>query len=623
MGWRIVLYLLPLVLGIFLMGYLAVHYVQSALVEPVVEQQRSVVIRAEQVLSRQFGSMRRDVRLLSSRGPIVELKTQGDQTEVADELMRFLVAAGLYLEARVFSTDGREILGVYLDAGRDPLKTGDLIAASASRFASSEAFVRGEQKLYVSPLEYLDPSGTDAPSLPVFHIGTVLGAQPSDTHAILVLTYDARQLLSQVSQAATGTRKHLHLLDNRGELLAASPNAQSLTAMVGSTSEANELPVELWQRLQSHPASAGWVWNDAIWSHQKISLAALLGEPQNTVLMAPDDHWFLLVELPSLHVKWYVRHVAELGLALTLLAAAAVALFGGRLILVEEDRRRKAAQLGTQHVQLQNQHIELKLAHETLRQTQKSLVKSETMAALGLTVAGVSHELNTPIGAVTVTQSAMLRQLEQLNEQVEQGRLSRRELDKYIASTKEALELIQSSMKRASGVISMLKTMAVERSSQEISVVNLRRLVQSCIELHRLEKIKAEIELRVEIPADLEIRTRPGALGQVITNLLSNASSHAFRHADKGVIVLSASVDANNEQVLIKVSDNGVGMDEETQVKVFTPFFSTRRTEGGTGLGLSICHHLVTDVLSGRIDFKSEHGNGSCFMVWVPKVLSA
>ena len=621
--WRFALYLVPLVLGILLTGYLAIHYVKNALIEPVVEQQRSVVIRTEQVLSRQFGSMRRDVRLLSSRRPLAELRMEGDQYELADELMRFLVAAGLYFEARVFSSNGRELVSVYLDAGRVPLKTGEALAASASRFAAAEAFGRREQKLFVSDLELLEPTGANAQALPVFHIGTSLAGRSPDEHAVLVVTFDARQLLDQVSQAATGTRKHLHLLDRKGRLLVSSPQANRLSGRGGQAGVVNGVPVEVWQRLQIGDMSSGWVWDNAIWSHQKVSLASLLGEPKNTALMVPDDHWYLLVELPSEHVKWYARSVSELGVAMTVLAAMAVAWFGGRLILAEADRRNKATQLAAQHVQLQRQHVELRSAHETLRQTQKSLVKSETMAALGLTVAGVSHELNTPIGATTVTQSAMQRQLEQLREQITQGRLSRRDLDTYVAHSQEALALIASSMKRANGVIGMLKTMASERSSQEISAVNLLRLVRSCVELHRLEKPKAQVELLVDVPEELELRTRAGALGQVISNLLSNASTHGFSQMDKGLITVSAWVDGLSDQVIIQVCDNGVGMDAETQAKAFTPFFSTRRTEGGTGLGLSICHHLVTDLLSGRLELQSEPGHGCCFMVVLPRALPA
>lgn len=621
--WRLVLYLLPLALGIFLTGYLAVHYVKGVLIEPIVEQQRSVVIRTEQVLSRQFGSMRRDMRLLSSRKPLAELSMDGDQYELADELTRFLVAADLYLEARVFASNGRQLVGVFLDAGRVPPKTGEELAASASRFAATEAFGRSEQKLFVSDLEFLDES-TSSPShsLPVFHIGTSLVAKSTGEHAVIVLTVDARPLLDQVGQAANGTRKQLHLFNRHGLLLTSSPNARRLADGDNIANEASGIPVEIWQRLRGADTSSGWVWRDAIWSHQKVSLASLLGEPQNTTLMVPEDYWFLLVELPSEHVQWYARMVAELGIAVTVLLALAVTWFGGRLILAEVDRRLQSIQLAAQHDQLRNQHLELQRAHESLRKTQKSLVKSETMAALGLTVAGVSHELNTPIGATAVTRSAMLRQLDQLAEQVAQGRLSRRDLDTYIEQTREALALIDSSMNRANGVVSMLKTMASERSSQEISTVNLRRLVQSCIELHRLEKPKVDVELQVDIPEDLEIQTRAGALGQVISNLLSNASKHAFRTRTRGLITVSALHDAPSSQVIIQVIDDGEGMDEEIQNKAFTPFFSTKRTEGGTGLGLSICHHLVTDLLLGHLELQSELGHGSCFKIVLPRTLS-
>ena len=616
--WRFLAFLLPALICVLLAGYLLIQRVTANLINPVIEHQQSVLARAEQTMSRHMGFIRRDLRLVGSRAALARLRPAGDEREVTEELRRFLAAAELYVEARVFLADGVELAHVVHGAGRPgwpPSENSAELARAFARLAFPNA-VPG--KLHIGGIEYMEPLGAQGERIPILRVATALTIEGRVSPGLLVLVVDARPMLSRMAEAVVGSRKEIQILDRSGRLLVTSPGAMRFGLDRKANGSSTDLPDELWQMISASTTTYGWAWNGAIWSHRRIALATALGDAPVTEILGRDEHWHLLVELPPVHVTWTPASVAQVGTALTALAALLVAWFGGRLILTESDRRQQGQLIRDQHDQLQRQHRELKVALDSLTQAKESLVKRETLAALGLTVAGVSHELNTPIGATTVTQSALSRKLDQLQELIDRGRLSRKDLDDCIRDAREALALIAASMKRASGVIGMLKTMVSERANQEISAVRLKDLVLSSVELHRLEKPDTEIELQVDIEESLVVRTRASALGQVISNLLSNASTHGFYRGDKGVITIRARVDQPADQLLIEIADNGVGMDEETQSKAFQPFFSTRRFSGGTGLGLSICHHLVTDVLAGEIQMRSAPGKGTRFVVALP-----
>lgn len=617
--WRPVgLYLVPVLLGIALVGYLLVSRAISGFIDPVVDQERSVIARAEQTLVRHLGFMRRDLRLLSNRSVFNRLSAASDQAELAEELGRFLSAADLYLEARVFLEDGKELVHVFQDPVNHRLTRSNGVSDTARSFAKMMTAVEKKGMIFVGGLEWLESPRPDESRIPILRVGIALEDSQTSKRSVLVLDFDVRPMLKRMAESNAGTRKEIHVVDSEGVILIASKNAFKFDQDTDSMPEKTRLPADVLHFMQAESSSYGWTWNGGIWSHRKVTLAGALGNPSNTTMLTQDTDWHLVAELPRRFVPWTPKSVVIMGTLFTGLIGLVVAWFGFRLLIAEADRRQKGRQNRIQHQQLLHQHAELQEALAALNRAKEDLIKRETLAALGLTVAGVSHELNTPIGAVTVAQSTMTRKLECLQSLIQEGRLSRRALDDYVLDAREALALIEASMQRANGVIGMLKTLASERSSLEVDDVNLKSLVQTCVDLHRFETANSDVEVVVDIPDPMVIRTRAGALGQVISNLMTNASSHGFRDGEKGSIRVVGQIVESGRSVLIEVSDNGRGMDADTQMKVFQPFFSTRRHDGGTGLGLSICHHLVTDILDGDIQLQSTPTVGTRFSIRLP-----
>lgn len=256
----------------------------------------------------------------------------------------------------------------------------------------------------------------------------------------------------------------------------------------------------------------------------------------------------------------------------------------------------------------------------SLKKAQEDLIQSEKLAALGSLVAGVAHELNTPIGNALMAATTLSNDIKELEDALQQG-LRRSVLEGFIDESEESSSILQRNLERAASLISSFRQVAVDRTSSQKRTFNLHQVLLEAITLLQPQLKNTQYKLQLDVPEDLEVTSYPGPLGQIITNLIQNALIHAFEQLDEGLITLQASYDLDKKLVILTVLDNGVGMDMSLQKKVFDPFFTTKMGQGGTGLGLHLVHNLVTGVLGGRIQLTSEPDLGSCFMLTFPSQL--
>ncbi|MCL4409968.1 MAG: YfiR/HmsC family protein [Gammaproteobacteria bacterium] len=265
----------------------------------------------------------------------------------------------------------------------------------------------------------------------------------------------------------------------------------------------------------------------------------------------------------------------------------------------------------------------LLLTLDELRDAQDKLVESEKMAALGNLVAGVAHEVNTPLGVAITGTSMVHDRLAILKEQLEQGQLTRDQLSGFIERSTDSLSLTQKNLSRVGELISNFKQIAVDQMVAEKREINLKTYLEEVMSTLSIELRRAGIVYKVEMADDIVMTTIPGAMAQIITNLVTNAIRHAFhqRSADEpAILTLSAETAAGN-QVRLRFSDNGVGMDEIILGQIYDPFFTTKRSEGGTGLGMPIVYNLVRQKLKGDISVESTVGVGTTFTLMLPRKL--
>ena len=259
----------------------------------------------------------------------------------------------------------------------------------------------------------------------------------------------------------------------------------------------------------------------------------------------------------------------------------------------------------------------LVLKIEELNQTRQELVHSEKMASLGRLVAGFAHELNTPIGIAVGSATTLQDEAKKINQLMEQEEVEEDELLSALDSIDKGFNLTLSNLKRAANLVNSFKRTAVDQTSDEERAFHLHEVINDIINTLHSHFKKTEIEIALDCPKALKIVSLPGALEQIITNLLMNSLIHGFNQGQNaGVIKINVQVNENH--LHLEYADNGNGIAQENLEKIFEPFFSTYRAHGGSGLGMYICYNFITTQLQGTISCESTLGKGVVFHIDYP-----
>ncbi len=270
---------------------------------------------------------------------------------------------------------------------------------------------------------------------------------------------------------------------------------------------------------------------------------------------------------------------------------------------------------------LSQANLDLQKAFTDLRLMQDHLVQSEKLASLGAMVAGIAHELNTPIGNGLMAISTLEQRALTFRVQVAQG-LRRSDLEAFLGQVETAGMIATRNLARAAELIAGFKRVAVDQTSAQRREFDLAEFVHEILLTLQptIKRSPVQIELRVQVP-ELLIDGYPGPLGQVVSNLIQNSLVHAFGDRSKGLISISAHVET--DQVRLSIGDDGCGIPAELVRRVFDPFFTTRLGKGGSGLGLHIVHNIVTGMLGGEIELQQQEGCGACFVMTFPRCAPA
>ena len=264
------------------------------------------------------------------------------------------------------------------------------------------------------------------------------------------------------------------------------------------------------------------------------------------------------------------------------------------------------------------QQAELALAQQ--QQMQNALVQVEKLAALGGLVAGVAHEVNTPIGVMLSAATHLSAETQKTHRAYQAGELSEEGLSDYFATAAQATQLMALNSQRAADLIQSFKQVAVDQTGGERRVFGVASYIDEVLLSLRPHLKKSPIQIHVDCPPELTMDSLPGAFSQVLTNLLMNALTHAFKPEQSGHIIIAVAEEGS--QICLTFSDDGQGIAPELHARVFEPFFTTRRASGGSGLGLHIVHSIVTQSLKGTLAFDSQVGEGTIFTLHLPRSLS-
>jgi C4-dicarboxylate-specific signal transduction histidine kinase len=521
-------------------------------------------------------------------------------------------------------------------AGSGPAEAGDRMGLDLSQSALFKSPLR--ESVTISPI-YLS-AVSDQPMVAV--------TGPLTGKGLLVLEISLTRLTQDQKEKSTTDDVLVLIVDGKGQIVADTSGARARRSAM--------LEVEALRTVQSRGAAL-ISFDDMPWmaSASDISIGNL---DWHVVVMRPQDKVYgpitsivllstlstgVLLTLTILVLFLVSRKVAK---ATEVLSQNARELEAGHvpqlrdlavreLADVDKSLRSMAATLTQRESQLRstNEQLELRVQERThhlqtvnadleqtmkrLEATQSELVQAGKMAALGGMVAGISHELNTPVGNAKLAASALVENARRLQEIVDSGKVSKSEIQRCTAAFEEGANLIDRSLERASDIVRSFKQVAVDQTSNRRRNFELGEVIRENYILLSPRLNKAGISVNMELPSKFEMNGYPGVIGQVLTNLLENAMLHGYSDSQGGQVDIVAQA-VSQDVVRLTVRDYGRGIANEALSKVFDPFYTTRMGQGGSGLGLSIVYSLITHSLAGKISVDSKVGSGTSFILELP-----
>ena len=267
--------------------------------------------------------------------------------------------------------------------------------------------------------------------------------------------------------------------------------------------------------------------------------------------------------------------------------------------------------------ELRKRNQELASSMDTLNQAQEQLVESERMASLGGLVAGIAHDVNTPLGVSVTAASFLQERLNNLKTDFEDKSLTSKNMASFIDEAEQTALLLLSNLERASDLIASFKQVAVDQTSETEREFVLGEYINEIIQSLKPSFKHTDHQINLTCPDNLIVTCAPGAIAQIVTNMVVNSITHGFESKNAGKITLDVKEEGDN--VVIYYKDDGRGLSEEELSQLFDAFFTTKRGQGGSGLGTHIMYNLVTQSLQGHIEADSTLGNGLQYTIRFPK----
>lgn len=284
--------------------------------------------------------------------------------------------------------------------------------------------------------------------------------------------------------------------------------------------------------------------------------------------------------------------------------------------LVLEQNKLLEEKVAERTKELDERNKELESTISQLRDTQQKLVESEKMASLGTLVAGIAHEINTPVGIGVTAASGFLDKTQDLAAKMKDNTMSKKDLMDYLNFMYKSSKLVLSNLQRTAELVKSFKQVSVDQSVEEKRSFGLAAYLKDIVNTIAPKFKGQDVKFMFDCPDSIQLHSYPGAFAQIITNFMVNSSLHAFSESNAGTIKLSGST--TKSHVILTYEDNGKGMNAEIKEKVFDPFFTTNK-QHGTGLGMHIVYNLVTQKLHGTIELETAPGKGVKFIITLPK----
>jgi signal transduction histidine kinase len=366
--------------------------------------------------------------------------------------------------------------------------------------------------------------------------------------------------------------------------------------------------------------------NDGIWNEEGTFVNIIIHPPFWRTLLAYFVYGILFLMLLRGYIYWRTMRIRKEKLVLEKQVAERTTKIeeqkeelvaaNTQLEKNQEDLHEINTLLEEQQEELMQQKEELQTTLENLQKTQEQLIESEKMAAIGGLVAGVAHEMNTPLGIGITAVSNLIEDVEKMAALYEKDEISRKDFKGFLESAHDTAKLIQKNLERAASLIQSFKQVSSDQVTEQQRIFALKEYINDILLSLRPKFREKKIEFNIVCDDELQMNSYPGVFAQIFTNLLLNSLQHGFYKRDTGVITIKA--DISNNQLKIQYSDNGTGISKKDLPHIFEPFYTSDQRRG-TGLGLNIIYVLIKQKLRGTITCTSNLGEGVLFEIEVPQ----
>lgn len=273
--------------------------------------------------------------------------------------------------------------------------------------------------------------------------------------------------------------------------------------------------------------------------------------------------------------------------------------------------------VGERTQSLQRTVDELNQTLQELHSTQGKLIEAEKLSSLGGMVAGISHEINTPLGLCITIHSYINDHYQQMRALFDKGEMTKQDFEDFIRMMEESLGILDKNLQRAAHLIKSFKQVSEDQTGEHIRDFSLKEYLTEILETLSPKFKQTKHTVEIDCSEQLRMSTYPGAISQVITNLVMNSLIHGYEDKNDGVIRIVVAEERGN--AVIRYTDDGKGLSEEARQKIFEPFYTTKRGQGGTGLGMHLVYNIVHQRLKGEIFLDPDYQSGAGFRLLIPK----
>lgn len=596
----------PWLLLILLLTVLLYERLLDARLAPLLREQQNVLSEGLGILNRQMATLLGNQQFLIQQpvlARVLENPGAASRQALGRLFLEFSSSAGGYEQIRWLDEKGNERVRVDLAPDGARLQPDQHLQNVADAYYFVEAMNLPAGGRYLSHFGLHQPPGVlQQPLKPTLHVASPLFDQHGERRGVLVLNYLGAGLLERLGETADDYAGSLSLVDHEGYWMLA-PDPQDTWGLMRGRADATLASRNRasWLRMQQEPSG---VFSDAdgLWAYSRF-------DPYDQPRMGSrEGQWLLVAHVSAALLRTLQRQVLWQVLALCvgmLVLGAFVVIRLGRAEYQHDCVQRDL--LGSQGALLRSNDA-LRETVEQLQRTKGALLQAEKLSSLGTLVAGVAHELNTPIGAASVTASTLQAAVQRARKA---GQVD--DIGHFLGRSEAGLGIVIDNLARMALLTQAFKRLASDRASTERRQFDLVALVQEVLVILAPRLRQGNYQVCVQAPDQLWLDSYPGPISQVLQNLIENALVHAFEGREHGMISVRLSRDEAAHQCVIEVEDNGCGMEEGVLAHIFDPFFTTRRGRGGTGLGLHITHQLAVDILGAQLQVRSSPGAGSCF----------